>query len=54
MRIPVHGFTVTPVVSFPQERVMVLVFRGSSIASYTGGNAATPIPALLPAATITR
>jgi threonine dehydrogenase-like Zn-dependent dehydrogenase len=44
--MPVHGFTVTPVVSFPQERVMVLDFSGSSIASKTGGNAETPIPAL--------
>ena len=53
MRMPVHGLTVTPVVSFPQERVIVFVFRGSSIASFTGGNAAAPIPAPLPAATIT-
>ena len=53
MKMPVHGFTVTPVVSLPQDRVMVLVVRGSSIASCTGGRAATPIPAALPAATMT-
>ena len=53
MRMPVHGFTVTPVVSFPQESVIVLAFSGSSIASRTGGRASTPIPAALPAATIT-
>jgi len=52
IRIPVHGFTVTPVVSFPHERVIVLDFRGSSMASKTGGKAETPIPAAAPAATI--
>ena len=45
MKIPVQGLNSTPVVNFPQERVIVLVFRGSSMASLTGGKAATPIPA---------
>ena len=53
MKIPVHGLTVTPVVSFPHESVMVLDFNGSSIASCTGYRAFTPIPAALPAATVT-
>ncbi len=51
--VGVHGLTVTPAVNFPHDRVMVLVFRGSSIASCTGGKAATPMPAALPAATTT-
>ena len=53
MKIPVHGLTVTPVVNFPHERVMVFVASGSFIASCTGGRAAAPVPAALPAATIT-
>lgn len=53
MRMPVQGFTVTPVVNLPQDRVIVFVVSGSSIASCTGGKAATPIQAALPAATIT-
>ena len=52
MKIPVHGLTVMPVVSLPQVKVIVLVFKGSSIASKTGGKALTPIPADTPAATI--
>jgi len=53
MRMPVHGLTVTPVVNLPQDSVMVLVVMGSSIACCTGGKAAAPIPAALPAATTT-
>lgn len=51
--MPVHGFTVTPVVSLPQLKVMDLQCRGSgfSIARSTGARASSPIPALVPAQT---
>ena len=43
--MPVHGFTETPVVSLPQESVIVFDSNGLSvIASKTGGNASIPIP----------
>ena len=49
---PVHGFTVTPVLSFPQERVMVFVFKGLDIFCLNGCSALSPTPALKPAQTI--
>jgi hypothetical protein len=52
MRIDDHWGTVTPVRSFPQVRVMVLVLRPSPIARLTGGSAFTPIPAAVPATAI--
>ena len=39
--MPVHGFTETPVVSLPHERVMVLRRSGSAIARCTGLRAST-------------
>ena len=48
-----HCGTVTPVVIFPQESVMVFVSKPLPIARRTGGNASNPIPAEIPAATIT-
>ena len=53
MNIPVHGFTVTPVVSFPQVRVMVCELSGSSMDSLTLSSAASPTPASGPAQTLT-
>ncbi|MFR0615717.1 hypothetical protein ACLUWK_04895 [Bifidobacterium apri] len=53
MKMPHHGFTVTPVVSFPQVSVMVREFKGSSIDSRTLSSAAAPIPASEPAQTFT-
>ena len=53
MKIPVHGFTVTPVVSLPQESVIVFVSSGSPMDFSTGSNAAAPIPAPVPAQTLT-
>ena len=38
-----QGFTVTPVVSFPQDKVIVFVSRGSDILTLTGFKAFTPI-----------
>ena len=51
MRIEDHCGMVTPVVSFAQESVMVLLFL--PIAARTGGRAFAPIPALEPAAVMT-
>ena len=48
-----HCDTVTPVVSLPQESVIVLVSKPLPIARRTGGKASSPIPASAPAATIT-
>jgi hypothetical protein len=46
MNMPVHGLIDTPVVNFPQERVIDFDVRGLSVmASRTGGRASTPIPA---------
>ena len=53
MKIPVQGFTVTPVVSLPQERVMVLLSSGSPMDFCTGSSAAAPMPAPVPAQTLT-
>ena len=51
--MPVQGLTVTPVVSFPQESVMVLVFCGLLVIAFlTGSRAASPTPARVPALTI--
>ena len=52
MKTPVQGFTVTPVVSLPQESVIVFVSSGSPIDRRTGSRAATPIPASAPAQTL--
>ena len=53
MKMPHQGFTVTPVVSFPQVSVMVLELRGSSMVSRTRSSAASPTPASVPAHTFT-
>ncbi len=50
---PVQGFTVIPVVSLPQERVIVFVSSGSPIDFCIGSNAAAPMPAPVPAQTLT-
>ena len=50
--MPVQGFTVTPVVSFPQLKVIVFDSNGFSIESNTGSRAFTPIPAFVPAQTL--
>ena len=52
MKMPDHGLMVTPVVSLPQDRVMVLVESGSPIEARTGSSAFTPIPASAPAQTL--
>ncbi len=52
--MPVHGLTVTPVVSLPQDSVMLLVVSGSPMDFCTGSNASTPMPALVPAQTLMR
>ena len=44
--MPVQGLIVTPVVSLPQDRVIVLVSRGSPIALRTGGSASATISRL--------
>ena len=46
-----HCATVTPVESFPQDSVMVLVSNPLPMAFRTGGSASRPIPAVTPAAT---
>ena len=51
-KMPVHGLIVTPVVSLPQDSVMVLVASGSPIDFCTGSSASTPMPALVPAQTL--
>ena len=51
-KMPVHGLTVTPVVSLPQDSVMVLVVSGSPMDFCTGSSASTPMPALVPAQTL--
>ena len=53
MKIDDHCGTVTPVVSLPQDSVMVLVSKPLPMAWRTGGSAASPIPAPVPAATTT-
>jgi len=53
MRIEDHCGTVTPVVSFPHDSVLVLVVNPLPIALRTGGSASRPIPANAPAATTT-
>ena len=51
IKIPVHGRTVTPVVSLPHESVIVLLLSGSRIDACTGRNASRPTPAAAPAQT---
>ena len=53
MRMPVHGLTVTPVVSLPHDRVMVFDSNGSAIDRRTGPSASKPMPAPAPAHTFT-
>ena len=53
MKMPHHGFTVTPVVSLPQVSVIVCECSGSSIVSRTLSSAAMPTPASTPAHTFT-
>lgn len=53
IRMDDHCGTVTPVASLPHDRVIVLLSKPLPMASFTGFNAANPIPALLPAAMIT-
>jgi hypothetical protein len=48
-----HCGTVTPVVSLPQESVIVLLSNPLPMALRTGGSASSPIPADAPAATTT-
>ena len=45
IRIADHCGTVTPVVSFPHDSVIVFVSKPEPIALRTGGNAASPMPA---------
>ena len=52
MNTPVQGFTVTPVVSLPQDSVMDFDSSGSRIDFCTGGRAARPMPAPEPAHTL--
>src|SRR6516162_1619606 len=51
IRMDDHCGTVTPVVSFPHESVMVLVSNPLPIALRKGGRASSPMPAETPAAT---
>ena len=53
MSIDDHWGTVTPVVSFPQDRTIVLVSEPEPMASRTGGSALRPMPAPAPATTRT-
>ena len=53
MKIPIHGLMVTPVVSLPHDRVMVLDSNGSAIDRRTGPSVSNPIPAPAPAHTFT-
>ena len=49
MNMPVHGFTVTPVVSLPHDSVIVFVSSGFFMELITGATASSPIPAFEPA-----